>query len=102
MLKDRRALLPGRIGPDGGLEPVPEMARFIMQMDLFNPYSDKNDDNIVDAAGMMFQTIEHFSPAHWFNVKNSESADGFTMRYIRENFCSDNRTGWDKKFVRAS
>ena len=102
MLKDRRALLPGRKGPDGGLEPASEMARFIMQMDLFNPYSDKNDDNIVDAAGMMFQTIEHFSPAHWFNVKNSESADGFTMRYIRDNFCSDNRTGWEKKFVRAS
>ncbi|MFH2075827.1 MAG: hypothetical protein ABIJ57_10870 [Pseudomonadota bacterium] len=44
----------------------PEMTDLFQQMAFFNPHSDANDDDILDAAGMMIQTIEYFAQAQWF------------------------------------
>jgi len=99
MVKDRRALFPGRRNSEGDLEPIPEMRPLFLQMDMYNPMSDKNDDDIVDSAGMMFQTIEHFAPAHWYNVKNSQDAHGLDMVTIHELYGSRNNKGWGKKIA---
>jgi len=92
-------LFPGRRNSEGDLEPIPEMRPLFLQMDMYNPMSDKNDDDIVDSAGMMFQTIEHFAPAHWYNVKNSQDAHGLDMVTIHELYGSRKNEGWGKKIA---
>jgi len=42
------------------------MVKLFNQMDDYNPNTQKNDDDIIDAAGMMVQTVPHFSAAQWF------------------------------------
>lgn len=44
---------------------LPGMVKLFRQMDMFNPNSQKNDDDILDAARMMVETVPHFAPAHW-------------------------------------
>ena len=48
----------------------PNMTRCFNQMAAFNPNVQKNEDGILDACGMMIQTIEHFHQAHWSNTKS--------------------------------
>jgi len=42
------------------------------QMELYNPNVQKNEDDILDAAGMMIQTIEHFAPGNWYQGPKPE------------------------------
>lgn len=49
----------------------PTMTRCFNQMASFNPNVQKNEDDILDACGMMIQTIEHFHQAYWFGNKAS-------------------------------
>jgi len=44
----------------------PDMYSLFDQMELYNPQVQKNEDDILDAAGMMVQTIEHFAPGNWY------------------------------------
>ena len=50
------------------------MVKLFNQMDEYNPNSQKNDDDIIDAAGMMVQTVPHFAPSHWFGTGPDDSA----------------------------
>jgi hypothetical protein len=99
MVRDRRALFPGKRNSDGDLEPCESMRELFLQMDMYNPMSAKNDDDVLDSAGMMFQTIEHFAPSHWFGVNKEASGEGLTMEYIRENFSGEKKIEWSKKFA---
>ena len=53
MVRDQRALF------------LPGMKTLFKQMSFFNPNAQKNDDDVLDAAGMMVQTVPYFAPAHW-------------------------------------
>ena len=44
----------------------PDMYALFDEMELYNPNVQKNEDDILDAAGMMIQTIEHFAPGNWY------------------------------------
>ena len=78
-MRDKRLLLPGKIGKKGELLPADSMKALITQMDFYNPHTDKNDDDIIDAGAIMIQTIEHFAPAHWFNSENQLDKDPYTF-----------------------
>ena len=66
-------------------------------MDNFNPYTKGNDDDILDAAAMMMQTIEYFAPSQWMNVeKNQFGAPGLTVEQI---FKTVPKSGWGAKFA---
>lgn len=56
MVRDQRALF------------RPDMKSLFRQMASFNPNVQKNEDDILDAAGMLIQTVEHFYQSHWFGV----------------------------------
>ena len=56
----------GAFTRDGRALFKPDMYKLFDQMLLYNPNVQKNDDDILDAAGMMIQTIEHFAPGHWY------------------------------------
>lgn len=62
MVRDQRALF------------LPRMHKLFKQMDFFNPNSQKNDDDILDSAGMMIQTIPYFAQAHWYGVGEEAKA----------------------------
>lgn len=79
MIRDNRALFPGEYR-NGELRPKRSFDRMFKQFDLFNPVTDKNEDDIIDSAAIMIQTIEHFAPAHWFRGKDLDAvADGYTV-----------------------
>lgn len=46
---------------------LPGMTNLFKQMTFYNPNAQKNDDDILDSAGMMVQTVPYFSPGHWMN-----------------------------------
>lgn len=50
----------------------PDMYALFDQMELYNPNVQKNEDDILDAAGMMIQTIEHFAPGHWYQSERPD------------------------------
>lgn len=60
-----------------------DMHRLFAQMDFYNPNVQKNEDDILDAAGMMIQTIEHFAPGNWFQG-NEIVAPGITTKWFFE------------------
>ena len=49
----------------------PDMYALFDQMELYNPNVEKNEDDILDAAGMMVQTVEHFAPGNWYQGKEA-------------------------------
>ncbi len=67
-----------------------DMIGLFAQMDLFNPYSKDNDDDILDAASMAIQAVEYFAPGHWENVKEerwvfgTRLEDFYKKRYADE------------------
>jgi hypothetical protein len=76
-----------------------EMNTLFAQMDLFNPYSKDNDDDILDAASMAIQAVEYFAPGHWENVKEPQFVFGtriedfYSRARLRETNC------WSRKFA---
>lgn len=80
MVRDRRAYF------------RPDMKRLFHQMATFNPNVQKNEDDILDAAGMLIQTIEHFYQAHWFGVEE-RGVPGFTEKYLEELFFGGEKKG---------
>lgn len=81
MVKDNRALFPGEM-LNGTLVPRKDMQKLFRQMDFYNPNSDKNEDDVLDATGMMIQTIEHFAPAHWFRYDKGEVSYAMTLESL--------------------
>lgn len=66
MIRDRRAFF------------LEDMTKLFFQMDAFNPSKQKNDDDIIDAAGMMIQTVEHWSAGNWRYDLNADGAKPVT------------------------
>ena len=69
------------------------------QMDMFNPYSEKNSDDIIDATNMLLQTVEHFSVGHWFGVQE-EDRTGYNMTFesiMKEREIASRRHKWGHK-----
>lgn len=95
MIKDNRALFPGEY-INGDLRPKKSFTKMFRQFDYYNPMSDKNDDDIIDSAAIMIQTIEHFSPAHWYRGHGLEEGwDGYTMEELMNmNKKKNNKWGW--------
>ena len=56
----------GAFTRDGRALFKPDMYALFDEMELFNPNVKNNEDDILDAAGMMIQTIEHFAPGNWY------------------------------------
>jgi hypothetical protein len=82
MIRDNRALFPGEY-INGDLQPKRSFLPMFRQFDFFNPATDKNEDDIIDSAAIMIQTIEHFAPAHWYKGKELEvMANGYTMESL--------------------
>lgn len=70
MVRDQRAFF------------LPTMRKLFAEMDFFNPNVQKNKDDILDAAGMMIQTIEHFSAGNWFGADGEPVNRGLTVDYF--------------------
>jgi hypothetical protein len=94
-IRDGRALL--RADSEGRVHA--EVDELRKQMDFYNPNSEKNEDDVLDAAAMMIQTVEHFAQAHWFGYKE-EPPPMFSFDWLRKykNRKSD-KNRWDYKFV---
>lgn len=74
-----------------------EMRDLFDQMDNFNPYTKGNDDDILDAAAMMMQTIEYFAPSQWQNVEPGRLAGGGMT--VDDIFKVAPKTEWGRKFA---
>lgn len=97
-LNDRRILYPAaRQGED--LVLLPEFQTVIFQLDMYNPFSDKNDDDIIDSENMIIQCVPNFSQAHWSNVKHEEIDEGFTYASIYKDFIKPKEGGWGDKML---
>lgn len=94
-IRDGRALL--RADSEGRVHPEVDDLR--KQMDFYNPNSEKNEDDVVDSAAMMIQTIEHFSPAHWFGNKE-DPPPVFTVEWMLRNKRRKKERAWDRKLVK--
>ncbi len=80
---------------DGRAEFRPGMKDLFHQMDFYNPMSDKNDDDILDAAGMLIQTIEYFAK-HFFERKNElPKVKGYTLLDLMK---VEKKVGWAAAF----
>ena len=93
MIRDQRALFPAS---------WPENHPLFMQMDLFNPSTDgklnsRSDDDIIDACGMIIQTIEHFSQAHWFGAK--QEPVGLTWENFDQIYGNVKHRKWGEKMT---
>ena len=55
----------------------PYMQRLFNQMDRFNPHSEKNDDDIIDAASMMIMLVPTFAQSHWKNFSKPVITDNY-------------------------
>ena len=74
----------------------PDMYELFNQMEYYNRKSQKNDDDILDAASMMIQTVENFSAAHWLSIQPVPGQPNLTWDSL---FAPKKPTGWDKKFA---
>ena len=67
------------------------------QFDFFNPNTEKNKDDMIDACGMMIQTIEHFSQAHWFGNTNERAP--ITWQDLKALHEKKDDSEWDRKIT---
>lgn len=73
-----------------------KMTDLFAEMDYFNPHSESNDDDILDAAAMLIQTVEHFSQGQWNNVINRAEGPNWTLESLFE---KSNKSAWAAKMV---
>jgi len=92
-LNDRRILYPA-VNNGGELELWDEFKTVEIQLDFYNPFSNRNDDDIIDSQNMLIQCVPHFSQSHWFNVKREEASEGFTYESIYKRFYANKEGGW--------
>lgn len=81
---------------------LPSMGLLFRQMDMYNPNSDNNDDDMIDACAMMLQTIERFSAAHWMNVKEVIPTGGIAWEQLdkmRKNKQAKKEGDWGWRFA---
>ena len=98
-IRDNRILFPGVWHGDIFRE-AKTMDSLFLQMEMYNPNSDANEDDIVDSVNMLIQTVEGFAAAHWGNVNRDNPQGGLNRDFILKNYGQDKkRTGWDAKFA---
>lgn len=68
------------------------------QMDFFNRFSEKNDDDVLDAAAMLIMTVENFSAAHWIKDYGFKPVGQFTIETLR-NLQSNKPYSWEANFA---
>jgi hypothetical protein len=74
-----------------------DMRELFTQMDNFNPHSKGNEDDILDAASMMIQTVEYFAPSQWQNVEAYQfGSRGMTVEDL---FKTTPDKWWSRKFA---
>ncbi len=73
------------------------MKQLYYQMDMLNPNSDANEDDIVDAASMMMMIIPFFSYAQWWKSEMNYD-EGYTLENLlkRQKKAS---SAWGAKFA---
>ena len=72
-----------------------DMTAMFHQMDYYNPNSDKNDDDILDAGAMMVMTVPYFSQSRWWNVERPKSI-GYTIENL---FKKKQKNTWESSFA---
>ena len=92
-LNDRRIMYPAS-RQNNELTLLPEFKSVIYQLDFYNPFSDKNDDDIIDSQNMIIQCVPNFSQAHWTNVQHEDEDEGFTYESIYKNYLKPKTGGW--------
>lgn len=70
-----------------------------VQFDFFNPNTEKNKDDIIDACGMVIQTIEHFSQGHWFGNNPTEKMPVTWEDLINYHNSLNKKSKWDEKIA---
>lgn len=68
MLRDKRVFL------------HPGMTKLMFQMEAYDPNKQKNDDDILDAAGMLIQTVPYFSYGYYQNENGEQVCQGLTWK----------------------
>jgi hypothetical protein len=68
------------------------------QMDFFNRFSEKNDDDTLDAVAMLIMTVENFSAAHWIKDFGFTPIGQFTIETLR-NMQPRQRHSWEAYFA---
>jgi hypothetical protein len=87
-----------RLLADENGEYAVEVKQLADQMDWYNPNVDKNDDDVLDSAGMMIQTIEHFAPAHWKHGEQERRAKrDWAWHKARQRKAKRNK--WEARFA---
>ena len=74
----------------------PSLTELFRQMDFYNPHSEDNDDDVLDACSMLIQTVEHFAQHHWDNVQPEGSWKGWTFFDLHK---PETKEGWDRKLA---
>jgi hypothetical protein len=75
---------------------APDLKELFLQMDLYNPHSEDNEDDILDATGMMIQTIEYFAQSRWFQGPPEEEVEGYTLESL---FKKPVTNRWGERFI---
>ena len=73
------------------------MKQLYYQMDMLNPNSDANEDDIVDAAAMMMMIIPFFSYAQWWKSEMNYD-EGYTLENLLKKQKKPNNS-WGGKFA---
>jgi hypothetical protein len=76
----------------------PNMTELFNQMEFFNKYSDKNDDDILDAVSMLIPCVENFAPFHWENFQ-PDLASGMNIENLRKKVA---KGSWEALWARPA
>ena len=89
-IRDNRALL------------GPNCQELEIQMDMFNPNSEDNDDDVIDAAHLLIRTIEYFAQSKWFGPPGTEKLQEYnlTMEMIYKGM--NKKPSWSEGLVNVS
>lgn len=68
------------------------------EMGTFNPYSQENDDDILDSLSMLIQGVEDFASGTWWFKDMAEMTEpgGFTLEGL---FKKKAKSGWESAFA---
>lgn len=70
----------------------------VMQMEVYNPNFESNEDDVVDSASMLIQTVPNFAPAHWMNVDPEMILTPELEDFIRDRGMAQLRSGKQEKW----
>ena len=77
-------------------------ANLELQMDMFNPNSEDNDDDIVDAAHLLIRTIEYFAQSRWFGPPGTEKLQEYNLTLEMIYKGMNKKAAWKEGLVNVS